>query len=142
MIRLIQHDLGNECHAAKTSYLAESSKVRKHHALSCKVRFATPVCFCFLLLTSSVPARLWRGWVSGGRSLNKVPFELGFSKGGSNTIWDDHNTTCILGLFIALLCSSNLIVEMVFPMLGYIIMLLQNQILRRTLHPVAQKYGV
>lgn len=83
-----------------------------------------PVCFCFLLLTFFVLGLLWRGWVSGRRSLNKLPSELGFSKGGSNTIWDDHNKVCILGLFIALLCSSNLIVEKVFPMLGYIIMLL------------------
>lgn len=119
----------------------ESSKVCKYHALSCKVQFATPVCACALLLTSFVPGLLSQGWVSGRRSLNKLPSELAFSKGGSNTIWGDHNKACILGLFIALLCSSNLTVKMVFLTLGCVIMLLQSQILR-TLHPVTQKYGV
>lgn len=126
MIHSIQQNLGNECHAARNSYLVKSSKVRKHRALSCKVQFATLVCFCFLLFTCSVPGLLWQGWVSGRRSLNKLLSELGFSKRRSNTIWDDHKKACILGLFIALLCSRNLIVRMVFPMLGYIIMLLRS----------------
>lgn len=72
---------GGRCHAAVGSYLAESSRVLKRCAWSCKVHFATPVCFCFFLLTSSVPGLLWWGWVLGRRRLNKLPANLGFQKG-------------------------------------------------------------
>lgn len=84
MIHLIQHNLGNKCHAAKNSYLAESSEV--HCALSCKVQYATPVCCFSLLLPLSVPGLLQQDWLSGRRSLSKLPSELDFSKGGSNKI--------------------------------------------------------
>lgn len=126
MIHSIQYNLGNKCHAAKNSYLAESSKVHKDRALSCKVQSAAPVCCFSLLLRCSVPGLLPRDWLSGRRSLSKLPSERDFSKGRSNKIRDDGNKACILCLFTALLGSGNLIVEMVFPLPGYIIMLLQS----------------
>lgn len=102
---------------SKSSYLVESSQVRKLWVARCSL--LTPVCVCVLLLTRSVPELLWQGWVWGRRSLNKLP---SCQKGGSNTIWGDHNKACILALFIALLCSSNLAVEMVFLVLGCILL--------------------
>lgn len=141
-IHSIQPNLGNKCHAAKNSYLAESSKVHKHCALSCKVQFATPVCCFSLLLPSSVPGLLQQDWLSGRRSLSKLPSDLDFSIGGSNKIRNDGDKACILCFFIALLCSGNLMVEMVFLLLGHTTMLLQSQVLRRTFYPRDKKYGV
>lgn len=97
-IHAIQHNLGNECHAAKNSYLAESAKV--HHALSCKVQFATPVRSCFLL---SPPLYLGCSGEAGYQQEFKLLFEPGFSEAGSNTMQGDHNKARILSLFIALL---------------------------------------
>lgn len=95
----IQHSLGNKFHAAKNSYLAESSKVHKHCALSGKVQFATPVSCFSLLLPSSVPGLLQQDWLSGRRRLSKLPSELDFSVGGSNKIWNDGDKACCRMLF-------------------------------------------
>lgn len=122
-IQLIQYNLGNKWHAAKNSYLAKSSKVHKHCALSCKVQFPAPFCCFSLLLPSSLPGLLQQVWLSSRRSLSKLPSELDFSKGGSHKIRDG-NKACILCLFIALLCSGNLMAEMVFPLPEYTMMLL------------------
>lgn len=104
--------------------------MQNHRALVHTMQRAVLVCFCVLQLTCSEPGQLWQG-LALGRTLNKFHPEHVFSIGGSNTIWDDRKGACLLGLFIALLCFSNLIVWMVFSVLGNIMMLLQSQILRR-----------
>lgn len=113
------------------SYLEEPSKVQNHHcALVHTMQCAVLVCFCVLQLTCSELGQLWQG-LALGRTLNKFHPEHVFSIGRSNTIWDDHKEACLPGLFIALLCFGNLIVWMVFSVLGNIVMLIQSQILRR-----------
>lgn len=99
MIHSIQHNLGKKCHAAKNAYLAESSKVHKQCAQSCKVQFAAPVSCFSLLLPSSVPGLLQQDWLSGRRRLSKLPSELDFSIGGSNKIWNDSDKACCRMLF-------------------------------------------
>lgn len=91
-----------------------------------------------------MPGLLQQDWLSGRRSLSKLPSELDFSKGGSNKIQDDSNKAWILYLFIALLfpLNGNLMVEMVFPLPGYTIMLLQSQVPQKILYARDKKYGV
>lgn len=113
------------------SYLEKPSEVQNHQrALVHTMQCAVLVCFCVLQLTCSEPGQLWQG-LALGRTLNKFHPEYVFSIGGSNTIWDDHKGACLPGLFVALLYLGNLIVWMVFSVLGNIVMLLQSQILRR-----------